>query len=218
MEQNSIITLAATCAALVGDIVQTSVSSWRAELKVLKNVEVHPSIFATLLLEATIFGHYYIQEKFRQYINKDDYDSFSYALNEQVIYISSLLFEHKDKEEDFEGHKKMIREMYELFAPAVHQQLSQYKGNSILDILQVNLKRIFNTSDYSTVRFFENTILNQLRMKIAALLTSDDGANNKYVNDIFLDEKIVNTLAQTLLLEFSKLDYHELSRYPYLNS
>lgn len=211
MENENIKTLALTVATLVGDISQKVVSSWRNELKVLKNVDVHPSAYGTLLLEASIFGHYYVGEKFKQNMNKEDQKIFSDALNEQMVLIVSLLLDHKDKEKDFEGHKKMIREMYENFAPDAHQKLSEYKGNSILDILQIRLRQTFNATDEFKIRFFENTFKNRFMMKVAGIL-SGDGSNNKYANDVFLDEKIIHILANSLFTEFSKLDYNELSK------
>ena len=48
-------------------------------------------------------------------------------------------------------------------------------------------------------------------MKVAGIL-SGDGSNNKYANDVFLDEKIIQILANSLFTEFSSLDYNELSK------
>lgn len=211
MEKENIKTLALTVATLVGDISQKVVSSWRGELKVLKNVEVHPSAYGTLLLEASMFGHYYVGEKFKQSMNKEDQKIFSDALNDQMILVVSLLLDHKDKEKDFEKHKKMIREMYENFAPVAHLKLSEYKGNSILDMFQIRLRQTFNSTDEFKIRFFENTFKNRFMMKVAGIL-SGTGSNSKYANDVFLDEKIIYILANQLFAEFSKLDYNELSK------
>lgn len=210
-EKEKIEKLALTVATLVGDISQKIVSSWKNELNVLKNVDIHPSAYGTLLLEAAMFGHYYVGEKFKQNMNKEEQKIFSDALNDHMILITSLLLDHQDKEKNFDGHKKMIRNMYENFAPDLHQKLSEYKGSSILDVLEARLRRIFNATDEFKIRFFENTLKNRVMLKIADLL-SGDGSNNKYTNNTFLDEKIIDILANSLFAELSQLDYHHVLR------
>ena len=71
MEKEKIKTLALKVATLIGDISQQNVSSWRNELTVLKNIEIHPSATGALLLEASMFGHHYVGEKFKQNMNKE---------------------------------------------------------------------------------------------------------------------------------------------------
>lgn len=211
MEKEQLEKLALTVATLVADISQKVVSSWKNELKVLKNIEVHPSGYGTLLLEASMFGHYYVGEKFKQNMSKDDQKIFSNELDDKMVLMVSLLLDHKDKDKDFEAHKKMIREMYEKFAPEAHKQLAEYRGNSIHDVFKVRLRQTFNNTDDFKMKFFENSFKNRLRLKFAGLL-SGDGSSNKYANDTFLDEKIIYLLADSLFAEFSTLDYNELSK------
>lgn len=211
MKKDNTERLALTVATLIADISQKVVSSWKNELKVLKNIDIHPSAYGTLLLESAIFGHYYVGEKFKQHMCKDDQKIFSDELNNHMVLTVSLLLDHKDKDADFEKHKKMIREMYENFAPEAHRQLSDYKGDSILDVFKLRLRQTFNETDDFKVKFFANTLKNRMMMKFARIL-SGNSADNKYASDDFLDETIIYILAGSLFSEFSALDYNQLSK------
>lgn len=209
MEKENIEKLALTVATLVGDISQKVASSWKSELEVVKNIKIHPSAYGVLLFEAAIFGHYYVGEKFKQHMNKEEKEIFSKALNDHMVMIVSLLLDHEDKEKDFEGHKKMIRKMYENFAPGKHNALANYKGDNILELFRVALRQTFNDTDDFKLKFTNNSFKNRILLKVAGAFI---GSDSKYAGDVVFDEKIIFTLADSLFSEFSKLDYNELSK------
>ena len=211
MEKETVEKLALIVATLVADISQKVVSSWKNELKVLKNIEVHPSAYGSLLLESAIFGHYYVGEKFKQHMSTEDQIIFTKELNNQMVSMVALLLDHKDKDKDLEKHKKNMREMYENFAPETHKMFAEYKGESILYLFKLKLRQTFNDTDVFKIKFFENSFKNRIMMKVARVL-SGDGSKNKYANDDFLDEKIIYILADSLFTEFSAIDYNQLSK------
>ncbi|MFA5778438.1 MAG: hypothetical protein WC870_03070 [Candidatus Paceibacterota bacterium] len=211
MKKENIEKLALTVATLIADISQKVVSSWKNELKVLKNIEIHPSAYGTLLLESAIFGHYYVGEKFKQHMEKNEQKIFSNELNDKMVLVVSLLLDHKDKEKDFAKHKEMIKEMYENFAPSTHKFLEGYKGNSILDVFRIKLRQTFNDNRSFGIRFFENTLKNKIMIKWADYI-SGSKEKNEELNGIFLDETVINILANSLFSEFSTLDYNQLCK------
>ncbi len=201
--------LALIVAILIGDISQKVISKWKGELEIVKNVKIHPSAYGTLLLEAAIFGHYYVGEKIKQHMNKEEKEIFSDALNKHIILIVSLLLDHENKKKNFEGHEKMIRELYEKFAPGKHNALANYQGDNILELFREALRQTFNGADNFKLKFINNSFKNRVLLKIVGAFI---GSKSKHTEDIFLDEKIIYTLADSLFYEFSKLDYNELSK------
>jgi hypothetical protein len=211
MKKENLEKLALITATNIADISQDTVSSWKSELKVLKNVEVHPSAYAALLLESSIFGHYYVGEKFKEHMNENDQNIFSEELHNKVIFMLSMLIESKDVEKNSKTHEDMTRKMYETFAPEKRKFLSECKGNSILDVFRLGLRQTFNGCDDFKIKFFENTLGNRMRMKFAKLLTNKDTVN-KFADDEFLDEQIFYTLADSLFSKFSALNFKQLSK------
>jgi hypothetical protein len=210
MEKEQINKLAITTATLIADISQKKVMAWKSELEVLKNISIHPSAFGTLLLEASIFGHYYVGEKFKKHItNKEDKKLFSDELNDKMIFAVSLILESNKSKDNYNEHKKEIKETYEHFAPTEHESYSTYKGDNITELFRERLRQTFNNCDKFKIMFFENNLKTRIMMKVAGIIS---GSDDKYSSHSFLDNKIIYNLADNLFSEFALLDYNQLNK------
>ena len=210
MKKETIEKLALTVATLVVDASQRTISSWTNELKVLRNIQIDRSAFAMLLLESVAFGHYYVGEKFKGYMNESERKIFADELNKKMIFMLALMLDSKDKEKNSEAHEAIIKEMYNKTVPDNHKALANYKGNTIIDLFKETLRQIFNSNDFK-IKFFENTFKNRLKLKIGGTLSSSN-TSSKFKDDIFLDNKVLYVIPDTLFAEFSAMNYEQLNR------
>jgi len=206
MDKTKIEKFSLIVATLVTNISQKVISAWVSELKVLRNIEINSSAFTCLIIESVIFGHYYVGQKFKGFMNKDDAPVFLSTLNDKMIFMMGVLLESEEKNTD--SHEEKIRRVYQELLPERHEALASYRG-SILELFKEGgLRRIFNDNDYK-IKFINHSIVSSIKMKIAKML-SGSNPDFKYANDIFLDNKVLFVLADSLYKEFSGLDYNQL--------
>lgn len=206
MDKTKIEKLSLIVATLITYISQKVISAWTNELKVARNIEIDNVAFTSLIFESVIFGHYYVGQKFKGFMNKDDAMVFLGALDEKVIFLLSVLLE--SEEENMDAHEEKISRVYKELSHAQHEALASFRG-SILELFKEGgLRRIFNDNNYK-IKFINHSIVSSVKLKIAKML-SGGNPEFQYANDIFLDNKVLFVVADNLYKEFSGLDYNQL--------
>ena len=205
MDQERCRKLSIIVAARLVDSSHKTISSWADNLEILYKVDLPVMVRTSLLLDSVIFGHYCMLMKIKGRLDPSSVGLFENVLSEKIVWMLSMLL--KDKGSTGGDPEEEMRGIYQELMPDKHKALGSFKNGSILELFREGgLRRTLNEGNYN-VKFIENTLLSRIRLKVARFL---GGSNDPCAGVVFLDNKILFEMADTLFRNFSEVDVSQL--------
>jgi len=205
MEKEKLDKIALITATYITDISSKTAMSWFNEIKTLKNIPIDNLAVSSLILESATFGHYYFREKIKGYLNSNDANIFADILTEKIILMLTTIFNANIESNNFTEEKNKIKEMYFDFFPDRFNSYKNYNfkdNETIVSLFKEFLRQVFNSNEFN-IKFIESKAKNSFKFIIAKHLSQND--------NIFLDNKVIYTLADSIFTELSAISYEQLN-------
>ena len=192
-------------AELFASTVALITDTWRKEFEARTSLDLPQNAIDGMVLESVCFGRYYLERRMLGTYEKKQEEKIKQAIKDTLVfYLSDLYFESPKKENDPEGHRKGIEELFEEMYRGVASGYDANKGDDIIELFKARLQLIFSEGKYK-IGFMDMTFVKKMQVKLALFLDAISGGNS--LKDVVVfDVQLLGNLARGIAASVSEIE------------